>query len=602
MTGKVTTQGDKVIKANIARQLFGLDGEGIKIGIISDSFNSLSGLSEDVKNGELPGKANPSGYSLPVTILEDTKKPFLDEGRALGQIIHDIAPGAELYFHTFVREDGDSLISDEKSVAEAVTNLTAAGVDVIVEDAVIAASLLQDGEAVQAIEAAIDEGVVVVSAAGNNGGISYESVFRSGAKFELEGFQFQAHDFDPTDGVDFFQDINFPEDDDTTTIFPLLAWDDPIGDIETEYVQFLVNTPELPNPDNIVAISGLTSESAIDVPLVGLQYASENDERLYFVIAKVGDEVSEEQTFIKWVSSANGSDREVDYEYIDEDAINGAVYGSSNAPSSITVGATDINNPTEVRSYSSRGSSPILFDVEGNRLTEPILRNKPEVYAPDGVATAFDPDSPLAEFVGTSASAPHVAGVVALMLDRADGVLSPEEVRAKIRDTALSIEDSELVQADLAVTKAFVSEQVGSNRNDFLNGTNSADNLYGNEGYDFLIGRSGRDYLVGGEGTDILLGGRDTDVLDGGADNDILFGGEGSDRFILRSHDGQDKIIDYSHEEDLFVLEELTFEQLTITSHSFGTSIEIAETNEAIAELIGVQAEAIDANNFIELA
>lgn len=599
MTGKVTTQGDEVIKANIARQLFGLDGEGIKIGIISDSFNSLSGLNEDVTNGELPGEANPLGYAQPVTILADSNEPLLDEGRALGQIIHDIAPGAELYFHTFVREDEDNPISDEKSVAEAVNNLTAAGVDIIVEDAVIAASLLQDGEAAKAIEAATDKGVVVVSAAGNNGGISYESVFRSGAEFELEDLQFQAHDFDPTDSVDLFQDINFPEDDDTS-IFPLLAWDDPIGEIETEYVQFLVDTPELPNPDNIVAISGLTSESAIYVPLQGLGYTANKDEQLYFVIAKVGDEVSEEQSFIKWVSRANGSDREVDYEYIDEDAINGAVYGSSNAPSSITVGATDINNPTEVRSYSSRGSSPILFDAEGNRLAEPILRNKPEVYAPDGVTTAFDSDSSLAEFLGTSASAPHVASVVALMLDRADGVLSPEEVRTKIQDTAL--EGSVLVQADLAVTEAFVSEKVGSNFNDFLNGTNSADNLYGNEGYDFLIGRSGQDYLVGGAETDILLGGQGTDVLDGGADNDILFGGQGSDRFILRSHDGQDKIIDYHHEEDLLVLEELTFEQLEITHYSFGTSIEIAETNEAIAELIGVQAEAIDANNFIELA
>jgi len=602
MTGKVTTQGDQILKADIARQLFGLDGKGIKVGIISDSFNSLSGLSEDVKSGDLPGKANPFGYRQPVTILADTDEPLLDEGRALGQIIHDIAPGAELFFHTFVEEDRDGLFSDEESFAKAVSTLTAAGVDIIVEDAVIPASLLQDGKAAKAIEAAINQGVVVVSAAGNNGGVSYDSVFRPGAEFELEGFQFQAHDFDPTDGVDFFQNINLPEE--NTLISSLLGWDDPIGEIKTEYVQFLVNTPELPNPDNIVAISGLTSESAVDVPLQGLEYAPENDEQLYFVIARVGDDVSEKPTFIKWVSGANGADRKIDYEYIDEDANNRSVYGYSNAPSSITVGATDIDNPTEVRSYSSRGGSPILFDAEGNRLANPIFRNKPEVYAPDGVATNFPIDSPFAEFLGTSASAPHIAGIAALMLERADGNLTPEEIRTKIQDTALSIEEQAgLAQADRAVIESFASEKIGSDLNDFLNGTDSADNLYGNEGGDVLIGRGGHDYLVGGDGIDILLGGNGNDVLDGGKDNDILIGGKGADRFVLRSGDGQDKILDYRQGEDFFILEALTFEQLTITQGSFSTSIEVTDTQERLAELlIGAQTDMIGAENFIVLA
>jgi hypothetical protein len=105
---KVTTSGDIAIKGNVARQLFGLDGKGIRVGIISNSFNSLSGLSENVKSGDLPGKANPFGYRQPVTILADTDEPLSDEGRALGQIVHDIAPGAELFFHTFTEENRDS--------------------------------------------------------------------------------------------------------------------------------------------------------------------------------------------------------------------------------------------------------------------------------------------------------------------------------------------------------------------------------------------------------------------------------------------------------------------------------------------------------------
>ncbi len=56
MVGKVTTSNDIAIKENVARQLFCLDGKGIKVGIISDSLNSLSGLNENVKSGDLPRK------------------------------------------------------------------------------------------------------------------------------------------------------------------------------------------------------------------------------------------------------------------------------------------------------------------------------------------------------------------------------------------------------------------------------------------------------------------------------------------------------------------------------------------------------------------
>lgn len=538
MVGTVTTQGDQIIKSDAARQLFGLDGSGIKIGIISDSFNSLNGLAENIQSGDLPGKGNPIGYLHPVKILSDSQELFSDEGRALGQIIHDIAPASELFFHTFTKETQNGIVVAEETFTKAISTLVEAGVDIIIEDAVFPAPLLQDGQATKAIEAAVKQGVTVVSAAGNNGGISYESVFRPSTEFELEGFQFQAHDFDPTAGLDFFQDIHLPEE--RTVISPLLGWDDLIGELETEYVQFLVNTPELPNPDNTVAISDFTSETSIDVPLRGIYYEPEPEEQLYFVIAKLGGDSSGKPSFIKWISAANGADRTVDYEYIDEDAENRTVYGYSNAPSSITVGATDVKNPTQTRSYSSRGGSPILIDAEGNRLTQPLLRTKPDIYAPDGVATSFPNDSSFAEFFGTSASAPHIAGVVALMLERSEKRLTPEGVRSALQATTLPIsKEAGLAQADQSVIESFVSAQWGSNVRDLLQGTAFADNLYGEEGDDVISGNAGKDYLVGdigddrlsgGSGNDVLDGGRGNDVILGGADKDYLIGGEGNDR------------------------------------------------------------------------
>jgi hypothetical protein len=71
---------------------------------------------------------------------------------------------------------------------------------------------------------------------------------------------------------------------------------------------------------------------------------------------------------------------------------------------------------------------------------------------------------------------------------------------------------------------------------------------------------------------------------------------------VLRSGDGQDKILDYRQGEDFFILEALTFEQLTITQGSFSTSIEVTDTQERLAELIiGAQTDRIGAENFIML-
>ena len=600
MVGKVTTSGDIAIRANVARQLFGVDGSGIKIGIIANSFNALSGLDADIRSGDLPGKNNILGYNKPVNILADSTNLYAnDEGRALGQIVHDMAPGAELFFHT-IFENEDDVITTEEGFSKAVSSLVAQGVDIIVEDSVLPSPLLQDGKAAKSIEDAIDKDVTFVSAAGNNGGISYESTFRAGAEFELGGVKLQAHDFDMGETIDISQNINVSKE--NTLIRPFLSWNEPTRKIESQYILFLVNTPELPTPKNIVAVSFSPNESALNAPISELLYAPKKGEELYFVVAKPTN--ADQTDFLKWTSGANGLDRSTDYEYIDESANNRTVYGSSNAPNSITVGATNIDNLTEIRSYSSRGGSPILLDSEGNRLTEPILRNKPEVYAPDGVQTAFAAGSPFAVFTGTSASAPHVVGLVALMLDRADGKLTPEEIRSKVQETVLSIgESSGLVQADWAVTEAFVSEEIGSDFTDYIYGTDSANNLYGNKGADILVGRGGQDYLLGGDGADILLGGKGNDVFDGGEGNDILIGGKGADRFLLRSGDGQDKILDYRDGEDFFILEGLRFEQLTITQGSFGTSIKVTDTQETLAELIiGVQTNMIGAEDFIVLA
>ncbi len=52
--GQVTTQGDSTKRSNIVRSRFGLDGSGVKIGVISDSYNSKLVAQNDVDQGTSP--------------------------------------------------------------------------------------------------------------------------------------------------------------------------------------------------------------------------------------------------------------------------------------------------------------------------------------------------------------------------------------------------------------------------------------------------------------------------------------------------------------------------------------------------------------------
>ena len=46
-------------------------------------------------------------------------------------------------------------------------------------------------------------------------------------------------------------------------------------------------------------------------------------------------------------------------------------------------------SPPLLESFSSQGGVPILFDVSGNALGVPEVREKPEIVAPDGTNTSF---------------------------------------------------------------------------------------------------------------------------------------------------------------------------------------------------------------------
>ena len=158
-SGVANTPGDIVQKSNFARTGFKVKGEGIKVGIISDSYNSIGGnpALTDVLNGDLPGVGN-ALYTDPVNILGEF--PFgvrSDQGRAMLQIVHDIAPAAKLDF-------ASGFVSPN-NMAVMINQLVQDSVDVIIDDVThITEPFLQDGVIAQAANAAAAQGVSYFSA------------------------------------------------------------------------------------------------------------------------------------------------------------------------------------------------------------------------------------------------------------------------------------------------------------------------------------------------------------------------------------------------------------------------------------------------------
>src|SRR5208282_5722258 len=139
------------------------NGAGIRVGVLSDSFNDLGGAAADEADGALPPAAA-------IDVIKDLASGGTDEGRAMMRIIHDIAPGADLAFYT--------AFDSEQDFANGILALAAAGCKVIVDDvSYFDEPFFQNGVVAQAIQTVEAEGVTYVTAAGNDAENAYQAAW-----------------------------------------------------------------------------------------------------------------------------------------------------------------------------------------------------------------------------------------------------------------------------------------------------------------------------------------------------------------------------------------------------------------------------------------
>lgn len=438
-SGAVDSQGDRALRSDIARADFGVDGNGVTVGVLSDSFDCLSGAEADVATGDLPAATN---------VLDDSFCPQgTDEGRAMMQLIHDIAPGASLAFHT-----GYTGIAN---MANGIRKLRAAGAHVIVDDLGYAYEpFFQVGLIAQAVNAVVEDGAVYFSAAGNDARLSYEAPFRSSGR-SLVSQGGDAHDFDPGEGIDTFQRITLPEG---ATFTAWFQWDEPFysvsGDPGAANDLDICLTDDPPTRTLVCSANRNIGQDPVET----ISYQNPAGSGIItfnLVIEKHTPAGGPDPGLMKYILHFM-PDLKID-EYHTPSS---TVVGHPNAAGAEAVGAAFYQHtpdfgvdPPLISISSSAGGTPILFDGAGIRLGAPVILEKPNIVAPHGTNTTFftpgvDPEGDgLPNFPGTSAAAPHAAAVAALLL-QARTSLSPMQVYAILEDTAVDMDDPQTPEFD----------------------------------------------------------------------------------------------------------------------------------------------------------
>ena len=434
LPGSAVSEGGEAMNTDDVGSTFSIDGSGIKVGVLSDSYNTADGVAttaeDDIASGDLPPDYR-------IEVLEDYPGggpfgPSIDEGRAMMQLIHDVAPGADLAFHTATGGRGN--------FAQGILDLADAGAEVTVDDIFyFAQPFFQDGPVAQAVNAVFSQGVPHFSSAGNDGAQSYESDSWS---TEARANGTPMYDFDPTTStVDTSQTVVIGDASQFGGARFIFQWDDPAAsaspaspgaDTDLDLLLYQVNEE---GDETLVASS--TADNIGGDPVEILQFASSSTTEYELRIVKAGDGPTPGR--IKYIH--NGAVAPQEYE-----TNSSTLVGHPNATDAAGVAAAYYQqtppfgtDPAEAESFTSLGGTPILFSVDGSAKSSAEVRDQPRFTGPDGTSNTFfggdrDGDG-LPNFSGTSASAPHVAALAALQ-KQADPSLTPAQIYADLASGA----------------------------------------------------------------------------------------------------------------------------------------------------------------------
>ena len=387
-----------------------VDGSGIDVLVLSNSFNTepFSGADSryvtDQKNLDLPGPFNPN-FPEPVEVLFESPTPDTDEGRAMLQLIHDVAPGAGLGFYS-----GTQSLN---TFSQGIETASLAGYDLTVDDItfLVESFFREEGPMYDAINDHVNRapGNMHFSSAGNFADRAIEGVLNfvplpSTSNLYEPGTTAYIHDFG---GGDISWDI-FAN---PGQYILALQWDEPwssLGDpsgASTDVDMYVVNDSlQLMAGNNRVNILGDAAE------LLFLEASAPRSAKLVFTC-----ECSTPPTNLRFRMVAFKTNGDGDGLVFTEPISGATVTGHAafDIPNSVTTGAAFYGfyaDTTEIEPFSSLGE-PGDVNITGPDGTNINVNTI-------GTDINFDSDV-FNNFFGTSASAPHIAASYALMLEAA---------------------------------------------------------------------------------------------------------------------------------------------------------------------------------------
>ncbi|MFQ5637234.1 MAG: S8 family serine peptidase [bacterium] len=407
LTGSVNTEGDGILRADDTRNTFGIDGTGVRVGVISDGLDHRS---DSQASGDLPANIE----------INPGLRGQGDEGTAMLEIVHDLAPGAQLAFSS--AETSLEMIEAIAFLAE--TAFAGTGCDIIVDDlGFLAQPNFQDGSIAKEVERVVQNGVTYITAAGNQATQHYEANYVEG-ELAFQG-NLKVHDFGlATGGVsDVSMDLDVEPQGDLTVV---LQWNDPFPGSGNDYDLLLIDVVA----DTLVDISQ-DEQTGTQFPLEIARFTNSSSGTLSIdiVVRNLGASPKLLEIFFL------GSNFDIHEYNVPEGSI---IPGQQSAMSAISVGAISVLDPgnDDIEFFSSRGPVQIFFPTEE-------MRTKPNVSATDGnlITGAGGFGFQVGDnvrFFGTSSAAPHAAGVAALVLS-ANPSLTPAQVREVLANSAIDL-------------------------------------------------------------------------------------------------------------------------------------------------------------------
>ena len=420
------SEGDKTHRALDARNSFGFTGTGVKIGVLSDGVDSLAA-------------SQATGDLGPVTVLPGQAGSG-NEGTAMLEIVHDLAPAAQLFFAT-----SDPTITQ---FAQNIRDLRTAGCDIIVDDIIyLAESPFQDGQApsvvsptnggvvIQAVKDVTAAGALYFSSAGNEGNKddatsgTWEGNFNANGTPPALAGGGVAHNFGDGGQSDLVT---------ASSNLVLLDWSDPLGASGNDYDVY-----DMDGTLTTIFDASTDTQDGNDDP-VEISGPAFSGERLVVMLFSGSTRFIRLENF-RGRLSLNTT---------------GATFGHSCAAAAFGVAATPAagafgpGNPsgpfpnpfTAVNVselFTADGPRQLFYNADSTAITPGnvlagggLVRPKPDITAADGVSTSAPGFSP---FFGTSAAALHAAAIAGL-IKSFNPALTPAQIRTALVSSAIDIE------------------------------------------------------------------------------------------------------------------------------------------------------------------